>query len=176
METAVASKKNNSYDRARALAFLVHFVGDVHQPLHTASRVTQALPQGDMGGNLYPISYTTPDGVPVTELHALWDGAVDLYPEKGFSAEPNKERQIRELANIIQEDDPASSFGDQVNELDPTVWAKEGLRIVQQDVYQVPSGGTPSAEYLTKNSTMAETRIALAGYRLAAILNQLLGS
>lgn len=175
METAVASKNINPYDQARSLAFLVHFVGDVHQPLHTVSRVTKAMPSGDQGGNLYPINYTTEDGYAINELHALWDAAVDLYSEKGFPSFPTDASQIRQLADIIQEDYSESYFGSKVKDLDPASWAKEGLRIAKKDVYQVPEGGAPSDAYLKKNSKIAEKRIALAGYRLAAILNQLLG-
>ena len=44
--------KANPYERTRFLAFLVHIVGDLHQPLHTVSNITANLPEGDRGGNL----------------------------------------------------------------------------------------------------------------------------
>jgi hypothetical protein len=54
---------------SQELAFLIHFVGDIHQPLHAAT-------DGDRGGNC--VALTTPlahddDSRPTTELHAVWD-------------------------------------------------------------------------------------------------------
>src|SRR5215469_6494495 len=55
-----------SYD----LVWLIHLVGDVHQPLHCSTRVSAANPKGDQGGNLVVIAG------PAKELHAFWDGAL----------------------------------------------------------------------------------------------------
>jgi hypothetical protein len=59
--------------RLEALAFVLHLVGDAHQPLHCAvlidSRFHFALPEGDQGGNLVWFNKTS-------ELHALWDNII----------------------------------------------------------------------------------------------------
>jgi hypothetical protein len=52
---------SNDSEKARALRFVIHFVGDIHQPLHCSTRVTRALPEGDRGGNDF-IRYLT--GIP----------------------------------------------------------------------------------------------------------------
>jgi hypothetical protein len=52
-----------SYD----LTWLLHLVGDVHQPLHASTRVSSTDPNGDSGGNLVKLSCTS------CELHAFWD-------------------------------------------------------------------------------------------------------
>jgi hypothetical protein len=52
-----------SYD----LTWLLHLVGDVHQPLHASTRVSNSDPQGDAGGNLVKLSCKS------CELHAFWD-------------------------------------------------------------------------------------------------------
>lgn len=57
------------------LRFLIHYVGDVHQPLHATSRYTQDYPNGDAGGNLYPLA----DMGNIDELHALWDSVIFKY-------------------------------------------------------------------------------------------------
>lgn len=58
---------------------LIHWVGDIHQPLHTVSRFSKALPDGDQGGNLFKIKhYDTPSW---NNLHFIWDHIFDL-PEK----------------------------------------------------------------------------------------------
>src|ERR1035438_7776845 len=63
-----------SYD----LVWLLHLVGDIHQPLHCATRVTKAKPLGDLGGNLVVING------PAKELHAFWDDAVGLGETQNF--------------------------------------------------------------------------------------------
>ena len=59
-------------ERAIALAWILHLVGDIHQPLHTSARVTGRLDerQGDQGGNLFILD----PGPPILRLHGYWDG------------------------------------------------------------------------------------------------------
>ena len=54
--------------KAVALAWLLHLVGDIHQPLHCSSRVTpdEALPRGDAGGNTFRLDDNR-------NLHGYWD-------------------------------------------------------------------------------------------------------
>lgn len=54
------------------LRLLIHYVGDIHQPLHTVSRFAPEFPKGDMGGNLFMLA----EKDNITELHALWDSTV----------------------------------------------------------------------------------------------------
>ena len=51
------------------LAWLLHLVGDVHQPLHSSARVTNAEPHGDRGGNDFALDDPESWG----NLHAFWD-------------------------------------------------------------------------------------------------------
>lgn len=52
--------------------FLVHLVGDIHQPLHTVSLWDNQFPKGDQGGNLFAISFQN-----ISNLHALWDSGTE---------------------------------------------------------------------------------------------------
>src|SRR6185437_15260252 len=65
LASASASNELKSYD----LVWLLHLVGDVHQPLHTTSRFTHSQPQGDEGGNLVSLC----EKPCRQELHAYWD-------------------------------------------------------------------------------------------------------
>jgi hypothetical protein len=61
---------NNEADGlSTALRLMIHYVGDIHQPLHASSRVDKAYPKGDRGGNSFPLPKR--DGA--DELHAVWD-------------------------------------------------------------------------------------------------------
>jgi len=61
-----------------ALRLLMHYVGDIHQPLHATSRVDHEYNSGDRGGNSFPL----PVKDSVKNLHALWDSV--LYEFTGY--------------------------------------------------------------------------------------------
>jgi S1/P1 Nuclease len=71
---SVVKKENDSERRAIALASLVHLVGDIHQPLHTAQIFTVDYPKGDRGGNEICVRVTQA-GQPM-DLHRFWDGVI----------------------------------------------------------------------------------------------------
>ena len=55
---------------------IIHYVGDIHQPLHAVAEVDATYPKGDMGGNKEYLP-STPCGA--TNLHAVWDSIAYLY-------------------------------------------------------------------------------------------------
>jgi hypothetical protein len=57
------------------LRLFIHYVGDIHQPLHATSRYTAKYPEGDRGGN----SFTLTSSGGVSQLHALWDSVLHEY-------------------------------------------------------------------------------------------------
>lgn len=69
LQKAILKNPNASNsDRAMALKLLVHFLGDIHQPLHCCER------NGDGGGNDAHVRFLDHQGV--TNLHAIWDGSI----------------------------------------------------------------------------------------------------
>jgi len=64
-------------EQAQALRFIIHFVGDIHQPLHCATRVDNALPEGDQGGNLVTIKVAGKR----LKLHSYWDDGIGTFPK-----------------------------------------------------------------------------------------------
>lgn len=68
----LGNSASTDLDRARALRFLVHFAGDIHQPLHAAEMYSAAFPDGDLGGNYFKVS--VPGFPSITNLHYYWDG------------------------------------------------------------------------------------------------------
>jgi hypothetical protein len=165
IQPVVGNAKANPYERARFLAFLVHIVGDIHQPLHTVARITAEHPDRDQGGNLFHIKY--PPSKPQTiTLHKLWDQGMDLL----LSSE------VRSLSDKVTSLYPESYFDSQLDDLSADNWAKEGSQIAQSFVYSTPENKIPSANYITIGTEIVEEWLALAGYRLANLLNRLLGS
>ena len=63
---------NDARGRSYALRLLIHYLGDVHQPLHSLSRVNPEFPAGDRGGN----DFKLPSHYGAKELHAVWDSVL----------------------------------------------------------------------------------------------------
>ena len=55
-----------------SVRLLIHYLGDIHQPLHSLSRVDPDYPAGDRGGNDFPL----PNHYSAAELHAVWDSVI----------------------------------------------------------------------------------------------------
>ena len=65
-----------------AMRFLIHYTGDIHQPLHATSRVDHEYPAGDRGGNSFPVA--SKEGA--KNLHAVWDSVI--YEFTGYGDLP----------------------------------------------------------------------------------------
>lgn len=161
---AILAAPGADSSRAVALAWIEHLVGDIHQPLHASSRVTPELPKGDRGGNDFRLG-----GNP-NSLHAYWDDILDLVERPGGDLEGGVDR----WANVIEERHPMSSFTAAELDAGVDVWAKESVETAQRVLYPptLAEHTVPSADYRKTADAVAEKRIALAGYRLAAVLNK----
>jgi hypothetical protein len=178
-EGVLADKRGPDAERMEALEFLMHFVGDVHQPLHATSRDTDQYPMGDAGGNKFRIEPPdlTDNNWRPRNLHALWDLGCGLFPSNSYDRRPLSSvgrRYIEGIASQIEADFPM----DKVNswkDLNPMDWAQESFGIAKGFVYSLDEGTVPSDDYLARGRQISARRAALAGYRLAAVLNRILG-
>jgi hypothetical protein len=166
IEVVVKNQHANPYDRARFLSFLTHIVGDLHQPLHTVTLFSASHPNGDRGGNQYHVLI---NNKPIN-THSLWDSGLGSFDGKNGRTTD----QAKELALTLMQLYPASRFGDRVNDLNPDNWAQEGFENAKKYVYSTPENQAPSTAYMTIGKQVAEQQAALAGYRLANLLNALL--
>jgi hypothetical protein len=163
-EPLIGTSSESAAHRAYFLAWLEHLVGDVHQPLHCAARVTSDSPKGDRGGNLFVIAPTHLDEVDrtVQDLHTLWDDV--LGADTTLAA-------VRKLANEAEASTPAESAAD----LDEADWINESFSDAKLVAYKpltdqhvkVPQVGP---QYLADARALALGRIKLAGHRLAAVI------
>ena len=77
--TKVLSLKSSDYTtmgKSMCMRFMIHIIGDVHQPLHTAAYFSQQFPDGDLGGNKFMINYPAKK---YANLHAYWDDTAHNY-------------------------------------------------------------------------------------------------
>ena len=63
--------------RSAALRLIIHYVGDLHQPLHASSRYDPEYPTGDRGGN----SFKLPASDGISNLHAAYDSVMYEFPD-----------------------------------------------------------------------------------------------
>ncbi len=160
--------------QAQALRFIIHFVGDIHQPLHCTARVTRDHPDGDQGGNLVSIKIPGKKGTTkVTNLHSYWDGGLGTFPPTGPNFRPPPLSSIPAAAKRARAGNPASAPEVKLN--DPfnfQSWADESFALARDVAYDgITDGGSPSAAYKRKGIKVARQRVAWGGYRLAALLN-----
>jgi len=166
--------RNKNYDKwgpAGDLAFLMHFVGDIHQPLHTTTNA-------DLGGTCQRVNVAPSED----NLHYAWDDAVITVLEKQLGTN-GPEATARKLELLY----PAS--GDLVT-WKPEQIAWESHQLAETDVYRElgiperpcalhscdPATSAPvklSAAYMEREAQVTGRQLAKAGHRLAALLNQI---
>jgi len=133
--------------RLLALKYVVHLVGDLHQPLH-AGHVE------DRGGNRYQVQ-AFGNG---TNLHALWDSVLLQQRNQGLQA----------LVGVLR----AQPLPAQARDLDPAHAAQESCRIVDAPGFYPPH--ILPDDYTDRFGALLERQLALAAARLAGWLNRVL--
>eukprot|EP00826_Nyctotherus_ovalis_P008483 TRINITY_DN121_c0_g1_i1.p1 TRINITY_DN121_c0_g1~~TRINITY_DN121_c0_g1_i1.p1 ORF type:complete len:297 (-),score=82.71 TRINITY_DN121_c0_g1_i1:115-1005(-) len=161
------------FEKSFALRFLIHTVGDLHQPLHTATRCTPSMPKCDGGGNRFRIK----GHLFTRNLHALWDQAMGFIE---FKKRPYNEQSIeyyQGLADAITKQFPRASLSDDLAITDQWAIAKKGLDIAINYAYKgIHENEYPSEEYKRSRFEICKRQIALAGYRLADMLKEIVYS
>jgi hypothetical protein len=162
--------------QAQALRFIIHFVGDIHQPLHSATRVDSANPDGDRGGNLVRLMVPDKDGqLKQTNLHSYWDNGMGVFPPSGLNFAPPALKLIPAAAARAKAGNPPTARGLKLKSpLNFSGWADESFELAKTVAYKgITNGGTPTAAYKKKALQVANRRVAWGGYRLAALLNSI---
>jgi len=172
---AQSEKQIQSHDappeiRAVYLSWLIHLVGDIHQPLHCCTLVneTYPAPTGDKGGNGFFVKPNTA-GV---NLHSVWDKAL------GSTANP---RTQYTYAIQLAAERPRTKLPELARDKTPESWSKESRMIAIEIGYLHGSlkGSTTAAnapalpdDYTKNLKVISERQAALAGFRLADEIKQ----
>lgn len=172
---ALKNKAASQEEQVKAIRYLTHFVGDLHQPMHTVALDSDSYPEGDRGGNLFQIQPIQGWGQrPVANLHALWDFGCGEFQPTDRPLSKDGAAKIDGIAKRIMKQFPEKSFPNLAQD-DPERWAKDGFQIATSVCYTLKPGQAVDQAYLSKGRRLAQQRAALAGYRLARLLNDLLG-
>ena len=185
-------EKTTAQQKAIALSWILHLVGDIHQPMHAATLIASRehfppdgllLPKGDQGGNLVGVQLGTGNSS-VISLHRLWDGHVPgelPYPQS---------RALALAWSREKSGDRSSDIADKhVN--DPKEWILESHRLACEHAYRdvgnalvlapllvspddrgskLPKPPILSDAYVENLKAVSERRLKLAARRLAALL------
>lgn len=151
--------------RAFSLRVLLHLVGDVHQPMHCVQRFSVEDTEGDRGGNNFVLLGSR-------DLHRYWDGAAGMLGDLDVTS---SREQIASTAAALVREVPESQVPAWI-EPNPATWARESYRLAVEVAYVgINEGRAPSKVYATRVQLVARRRLVVAGYRLAALLDSLLG-
>lgn len=176
LRTALGARHTGDDVKSYDLVWLLHLVGDVHQPLHCVSRYDAGDRHGDRGGNLVKIIGDTPPPVcddprycpfgPPGELHAFYDDILGA----GYAVGPAEQA----AEHLPKPDAKLAAVADE------KVWIQEGLDLARKSIYVPPIGigdgpFSVTPQYQKAAAELAQKRVALAGARLANLLNEALG-
>jgi hypothetical protein len=190
----LASAETNHSERASALSWLLHLVGDIHQPLHVSDQYSKEFPAGNGAGTLEYVMDPV-NGIPIP-LHLLWDSnvyrstsldavehnaqaLVKKYPRNrfpnltGLQGPGDFERWARESYQVAA--DFAYGYGietvtDPDKDLDSDKAVKKMVAYIVHGIPPVDSAPEVPAEYWDRLQQVAQRRITLAGYRIADLV------
>ena len=163
--TVLASRSPDPL-KAYGLSWLLHLIGDIHQPLHCVTRVSATSPEGDDGGN--GVTLTAPPN-----LHTFWDDVLGTgkTPATALTAAAH-------VAAAHVAATPAATPAAAASDLDVEHWVEESVSAATSTAYRQPPIGagngpfTLDRAYKARAKARAQEHIALAGARLANILNE----
>ncbi|MGA0599281.1 S1/P1 nuclease [Caulobacter sp. KR2-114] len=160
-EAELSSRDVSADEQILALKFLVHFLGDLHQPLHSSDHQ-------DEGGNCIALEPTVGGS---KNLHGYWDTGV----MKALAETPEA---------IADKLDAETTAGQRASwsKGTPKQWAMQAFALAQKDAYAVPSRPTCAAKgsvslsdaYQAQAQKDVDLQLRRAGVRIAAALNQAL--
>jgi hypothetical protein len=155
----LADPNATTVSRNEALRFVVHFVGDMHQPLHCTER------NHDKGGNLVKVTFLS-ESQPVN-LHFVWDTLLIRQYLGGEDVLQYADQLNSRITPEQAKDWAGGSVAD---------WAWESHQQAVAHTYAgIPIQATPvylSPQYVAENREVVETQLMRAGIRLAVMLNK----
>jgi S1/P1 Nuclease len=152
--------------KALALSWVIHLIGDLHQPLHVADR-------GDRGGNDFPVKYRnratcnggTSERHPVrVELHSVWDTCIVVEIESGATPADFADALRGTLTTYRGHPAATGSVMD---------WAKETHDLATSKAYDgLQHGDDLEDSYISRSSPVVQQQLLRAGVRLAKVLDE----
>ena len=144
-------------ERTMALKFLVHLIGDIHQPFHALG--------DDRGGNGINVTFLSSQqcGTYKCNLHGVWDESI--LEHEGLSEKKYTDKLIEEIN---------ANRWERMSGGEPTTWANISHHYAVQAL--APNGAMLTRDYVAEESKVVDAQLALGGLRLARVLNRILAA
>jgi hypothetical protein len=151
-----------------ALRLLIHYLGDIHQPLHCEQLYDAENPNGDLGGN----TFTIPSQMGSKNLHAVWDHMmlVEHVTIKRPIPEDYWPEFVSDCAVILEAGSSAVQDPSTYENLSVAEWAKESYDIAITSYDGLTENEYIPDWYLDANLPVTQQRVTQAGYRLAYVI------
>ena len=199
----LADRSAEPWTRGIALRFLLHMVGDLHQPLHAVARCTPLTPDGDAGGNDFKLLPGSAGDI--DNLHSMWDSMGGAYIDTiealaggvrasngtrspGSSEAQREGLMLQEATRLVGAfaSAVAPSFRPEQDGAPPgagkagpdafEAWAMESNELARRVAYaDIVENEEPSSNYVLRTRAETKRRVVLGGLRLAVVLNSVLG-
>ncbi len=154
IESQIATLRNPEFSDERkslALKFLIHLIGDLHQPLHLGHL-------SDYGGNTWKVTFFNTD----TDLHTVWDSRLVEAVHDWSHTEWAEELDTRNAEDITS-----------LQAGTPRDWGRESYEIAREVYRATPQGTDISYAYVMKWTPVVERQFLRGGLRLASLLNEI---
>ena len=173
---SITSLQNSTLSQSNlavSLRYLLHFAGDIAQPLHCSTAVSSNRTAGDFGGNTF---YLTTNAISSwNNLHSLWDAGGGLLTNSiGRPLTAFGQGILSNKVATIETHYPYDYTTNTTVIPNPMAWAQEGLGLAQSTAYAgLVQNSSPTTNYLNTVMATTEQRMAAGGHRLADLLNTL---
>jgi len=168
----LADVHSSAADKKFAIQVLTHLIGDIHQPLHAADN-------DDRGGNEINVVFTgVGGGTKKANLHSVWDNDLVERQFRGRSEVADAKALVEKFRAKAEDEGWVKGT--------PDDWVAESHKIADEVAYgQLPGFACGRdlergrirlpAEYFSAGQAVVEVQIAKGGFRLADVLNRVLG-
>ena len=159
--------------KSLALRLLIHYYGDIHQPLHNVDRYTKEFLNGDKGGNAFELK----NHYSANELHAVWDNVIYTYhknPKRPFTAATWSD--FGALADDLVHQYTFTTSDIKTTDFHQFMVESNKIAVTAYDGLTQGKDQTVPDSYIAKFAPVAKKRVVLAANRLAYAIDQLFSS
>ena len=146
----IKSKVSTIEEKRFALYFLIHLVGDLHQPMHVGRET-------DLGGNKIDVSWFNAP----TNIHSVWDSRLIDHEKYSYT-------EYARILNILTKEEKKNLQKGSLED-----WLFETYEIANEIYTTIEKGDKLSFDYSYKYKSIVELQMQRAGLRLAALLNEI---
>lgn len=161
------SRIDKAFGKALSLMYIFNQVTQVHQPMRNIIRFSSAHPNGDEFGKLHKI-----DDTDYSNLFDLFEDAFGQYRALQYplSSTTTLDKYVAEIVDSY----PKSTFTKEIEDINKANWSKQSYNIGKGFAYTLVEGDEPSHEYLQNGEDIVNKQLALAGYRLSALISYMM--